>query len=309
MQVVAPTLLVTWMRAAGEPTRVRLLALCAESALSVSDLAHALRQSEPRVSRHLKILCEAGLIERLRQGQWVHYRLSAQPEAAAFSRGLLAQIDRRDPLLIGDRSKVRGAGAHSGATESRLGRALAELFAAGELPEGAGPVLLAGVDHPELLEGASRASSRCVALAGSRRAAQAARAHAERRGFSCRILQVTASEGLGAGDIERAGSCFDAVLLDHPSTDRLPQVLAAARAVLSARGRLWMFEGYDALESSRGRIVEHPLARLRRLLAEAGLECERISPVEADGEHVLVAVAHASAAQPGHRVRQGAAGQ
>jgi len=307
MYSVAPPTLIRWMRAAGEPSRLRLLALCAESALSVSDLSHALRQSEPRVSRHLKILCEAGLIERFRQGQWVHYRLADQPEAAGFSRGLLGQIDRRDPLLVGDRSKVRSAGAHSRAGESRLGRALAELFGAGERPDEVGPVLLCGVDHPELLEGAARASSECVALASSRRAAQAARAHAERRGFACRILQVAAAAGPACADFTRAGSSFDAVLLDHPAPERLPQVLAAARSVLSARGRLWMFEGYDALESSRGRIVEHPLARLRRLLGEAGLVCERISPVEADGEHVLVAVAHATAAEPGQRVQQGGA--
>jgi len=307
MNVVAPSVVLRWMRAAGEPTRLRLLALCAEGALSVSDLSHALTQSEPRVSRHLKILCEAGLIERLRQGQWVHYRLSAQLEAAGFARGLLAHIDRRDPLLVGDRSKVHGGAAHSGASESRLGRALAALFGAGGLPEEAGPVLLAGVEHPELLEAAARASSQCVALAGSRRAAQAARAHAERQGFSCRVLQVAAAQGPVAADFARAGSCFDAVLLERPAAARLPQVLAAARAVLSPRGRLWLFQGYDALESSRGRIVEHPLARLRRLLGEAGLECERISPVEADGEHVLVAVAHAAAAAPGQRVRQGGA--
>ncbi|MGH8296530.1 MAG: ArsR/SmtB family transcription factor, partial [Steroidobacteraceae bacterium] len=66
-------LLVTWLRAAGEPTRLRLLALCAARELSVSDIAQILGQSEPRVSRHLKILGEAGLIERVRQGQWVHY--------------------------------------------------------------------------------------------------------------------------------------------------------------------------------------------------------------------------------------------
>ncbi|HYL70751.1 MAG TPA: ArsR family transcriptional regulator, partial [Candidatus Dormibacteraeota bacterium] len=54
--------LVTWLRAAGEPTRLRLLALTADAALSVSDLAQAVKQSEPRVSRHLKILTEAGLL-------------------------------------------------------------------------------------------------------------------------------------------------------------------------------------------------------------------------------------------------------
>ena len=58
--------LVVWLKAAGESSRLRLLALCAERDLSVSDLAQAVGQSEPRVSRHLKILCEAGLVVRLR---------------------------------------------------------------------------------------------------------------------------------------------------------------------------------------------------------------------------------------------------
>src|ERR1700758_1170886 len=98
-----PPMLVKWLRAVGESSRLRLLALCAEGAPSVSDLSHALKQSEPRVSRHLKILSEAGLVERLRQGQWVHYRVSPGAEAASFVRGLLAQLDRRDPLLVRDR--------------------------------------------------------------------------------------------------------------------------------------------------------------------------------------------------------------
>jgi hypothetical protein len=65
-----------------------------------------------------------------------------------------------------------------------------------------------------------------------------------------------------------------------------------------------MFEGYDALESAGARVVEHPLARLRRLLSDAGLECERISPVEADGTHVLAALARAAAASA-PRAQQG----
>ena len=99
--------LLKWLRAAGEPSRLRLLALCAEGALSVSDLAQVLAQSEPRVSRHLKILCEAGLIERSRQGQWVHYRLVAEAAAASFVRGLLSQLERRDPVPLGDRTRAR----------------------------------------------------------------------------------------------------------------------------------------------------------------------------------------------------------
>src|SRR5207302_1154792 len=121
---------VKWLQAAGEPSRLRLLALCTEGALSVSDLAQALRQSEPRVSRHLKILSEGGLIVRMRQGQWVHYRVADQAEAASFVRGLLAQLDRSDPVLLRDRTGARAAAAPrieraAHGAESRLGRAMA----------------------------------------------------------------------------------------------------------------------------------------------------------------------------------------
>src|SRR5215469_13170733 len=111
MKLSSPTLLVQWLRAAGEPSRLRLLSLCADAALSVSDMAQALNQSEPRVSRHLKILCESGLIERLRQGQWVHYRLASTAEASSFVRGLLGQLDRRDAQMARDAASARAARA------------------------------------------------------------------------------------------------------------------------------------------------------------------------------------------------------
>src|ERR1700704_5759945 len=94
--------LISWLRAAGEPSRLRLLALCDQGDLSVSDLAQALGQSEPRVCRHLRILSDAGLIERLRKGQWVHYRLATNTPAAGFVKGLLAQLDRGDAVFARD---------------------------------------------------------------------------------------------------------------------------------------------------------------------------------------------------------------
>ncbi|HKT72451.1 MAG TPA: metalloregulator ArsR/SmtB family transcription factor, partial [Steroidobacteraceae bacterium] len=101
-----------WLKAAGEESRLRLLTLCAQQELSVSDLAEALRQSEPRVCRHLKILTDAGLLERTRQGQWVYYRVTEDAVGAAFVKGLLGQVDRKDPLLTLERvGGAQGAGA------------------------------------------------------------------------------------------------------------------------------------------------------------------------------------------------------
>ena len=300
-----PAVLLKWLRAAGEPSRLRLLALCADAALSVSDLARALKQSEPRVSRHLKILSESGLIERQPQGQWVHYRLAAAPEAASFARGLLAQLDRRDAQLLRDATNARAAIAADAqpaghGTESRLGRALAEFVKAGAPGVVFDSVLVVGVTHPELLEWAARSARQCTALAPSRRAAQGARAFAERRGFSCRVLKVARDGARFGSELARSGAHFDALLLDQPaaSGEALVRMLEEARSLLAPAGRLWIFEPYESLEGTRQRVIEHPLARLRRLLGAAGLHCERLSPIEADGAHVLAAVARALAARP-----------
>lgn len=295
--------LVSWLRAAGEPSRLRLLALCTQKDLSVSDLAEALGQSEPRVSRHLKILCEAGLLERLRQGQWVHYRLADRAAPASFVQGLLAQLDRRDPVLARDRD----GGVE---VESRLGRALrgfVESAVESQRPvlalsgsAGSGPArervesaLLVGVEHPELLESAATLAKHCTAIAHSRRAAQALRAFAERHGLNCRVLLASASSGVSERDIARAGQSFDVVLLDHLAVpdSALSAMLASGKRALAPEGRLWVFGRYEEFEAPRERVVEHPIGKLRRLLSEAGLTVERLSPLEADGEHVLAAVA------------------
>lgn len=296
--------LVTWLRAAGEPTRLRLLALCAARELSVSDIAQIVGQSEPRVSRHLKILGEAGLIERLRQGQWVHYTLSRGGSAAGFVQGLLGQLDRADPLLTRDRERARaleGEGTDAGApAASRLGRELRGFVESAEAGVPVGTVLLVGADHPELIETAASMGTECTVLACSRRSAQIARATAERAGLRCRVLLAAGGMALGPRDLARLGQTYDAVLLDRLGTpdEALGALLTAGRRALSPGGRLLLFERYDMLESPRGRVVEHPLARLRRLLGEAGFTCERMSPVEADGQHVLAAVATPATERP-----------
>jgi DNA-binding transcriptional ArsR family regulator len=290
--------LIAWLRAAGEPSRLRLLALCDQGDLSVSDLAQALGQSEPRVCRHLRILSEAGLIERIRNGQWVHYRLTPSAPAASFVKGLLAQLDRGDPVFARDldRAQVEAdAGKNSAprSSESRLGRALEGFI---EANTSAGPfdsALVVGVEHLELLASAASTAAQCTAIAHSRRAAQSARAFAERRGFNCRVLLASNPNGLNERDLTRAGQSFDMVIVDRLAIPKsqFASVLAQARRVLAPTGRMWLFERYESLENARDKVVEHPLARLRRLLGEHGLSCERLGPIEQGDEHVLAAVA------------------
>ena len=79
------------LKAAGEETRLRILALVGEAELTVSDLTDILRQSQPRISRHLKLMVEAGLIERFREGAWAFFRLADQRKDAQtrfLARGL-----------------------------------------------------------------------------------------------------------------------------------------------------------------------------------------------------------------------------
>jgi len=92
------------LRAAGEPTRIRLLALCAESELTVSELTQILGQSQPRVSRHLKLLCDAGLLDRYPEGAWVFYRLAETGEAARLAQLLLEMLPADDRVLSRDRN-------------------------------------------------------------------------------------------------------------------------------------------------------------------------------------------------------------
>ncbi len=291
--------LISWLRAAGEPSRLRLLALCDRGDLSVSDLAQALGQSEPRVCRHLRILSEAGLIERMRNGQWVHYRIATgSPAAAGFVTGLLAQLDRSDPIFARDLSRALAESSTSKdpihrTSESRLGRALKD-FVDNNTPEGRlESALVVGVEHLEVLESVASIASHCVAIAHSRRAAQAARSFAERRRFNCRVLLAVSADALCERDLAQAGRSFDGVVLDHVATanTEFPSLLRLGQRALAPQGWMCLFERYESLEVSRGKIVEHPIARLRRLLADAGLSCERLSPIEADDEHVLAAVA------------------
>lgn len=94
------------LRAAGEETRLRLLSLCSHTDLTVSDLTRILGQSQPRISRHLKVLCDCGLLLRLREGSWVFYRLQTQGVAAEAARQILHLLPTEDPMVQRDRGRL-----------------------------------------------------------------------------------------------------------------------------------------------------------------------------------------------------------
>lgn len=95
------------LRAAGEGTRLRILALLTEGELAVGELAQALGQSQPRVSRHLKLLTDAGLVERAPEGAWVFYRLPRlQSPERQFAEAALAMLDPADPVVVRDAQRL-----------------------------------------------------------------------------------------------------------------------------------------------------------------------------------------------------------
>lgn len=95
------------LRAVAEPTRLRLAVLSARGGeLTVSELTQILGQSQPRVSRHLKLLCEAGVLERFREGSWVFYRLVRTGPVAGLVSGLATDCDDADATLALDLQRL-----------------------------------------------------------------------------------------------------------------------------------------------------------------------------------------------------------
>jgi ArsR family transcriptional regulator len=93
------------LRAAAEPTRLRLLALAARGTFCVTDFTEILGQSQPRLSRHLKLLCDCGLLERVREGANVWFALPTGADGG-LPRELVARLPANDPILEADRRQA-----------------------------------------------------------------------------------------------------------------------------------------------------------------------------------------------------------
>lgn len=98
--------MVDTLKAAAESSRLRILVLLSHGDLTVSDLTEILNQSQPRVSRHLKLLLDAGLIARYQEGSWAYFRLADTDAVREFADSVVAHIERSDPVVDRDLERL-----------------------------------------------------------------------------------------------------------------------------------------------------------------------------------------------------------
>ena len=240
------------LRAAAGTTRLRLLALCAQGELTVGDLTDILGQSQPRVSRHLKLLCEAGLLDRFREGNHVFHRLARSGPGADLARRLAELIPPEDPIVGLDRERLDAVKRQRAAAAAAYFRANAahwdeirslhiderevEAALAALLPEsGIGDLLDIGTGTGRILEVLGPKAAQAVGVDLSREMLAVARANLEHAGCdNCSIRQ---------GDMYQlpfAGGSFDAVTIHQVLhyAERPERAIAEAARVLRSGGRL-----------------------------------------------------------------------
>ncbi len=241
------------LRAMAEPTRLRVLALLAEAELTVSDLTDILRQSQPRLSRHLRLLAEAALVERFREGSWAFFRLGERDSASAeIARTLIARLDPADPTIARDRERLAAVrAARAAAAQAYFRRHAAEwdrtrkLHVADTAVEGAIRAALAdkpiralldlGTGTGRMLELFGPDVERGLGLDLSLDMLALARARLDRAGL--RHCSVRHGD---IYDLALPRDSFDAVLIHQVLhfLDDCPRAIREAAGVLRPRGRL-----------------------------------------------------------------------
>jgi ArsR family transcriptional regulator len=282
------------LRAIAEPSRLRLLAVLAHGEFSVSELTEVLGQSQPRVSRHLKLLDDSGLLERFREQHWIYYRVPVDTDGGRLARLLLEQLDADDPVLAGDRERVqrvlavrggRGA-AGDGVPAATSAGELVPLVAAELGEQGLEAMLYFGQAPETVLVGLGSRARRVVGMNAARHVVQRARAVLHSTGLNHCVLQQGELTAL-----PQPAQSFDVVLIDRmlAGAERPAAALQEAARVLRPGGRVVLVEDFDALE--RRTPDANPLALLRGWFADAGLACDRLRPFDVSGAHLLLATA------------------
>jgi ArsR family transcriptional regulator len=286
---------VNLLRAAGEHTRLRLLSLLSASDLTVTDLIDILGQSQPRISRHLRLLTEAGLLERYQEGAWAYFRAADEGTPSRLIGDILSAIDAADPQLARDRERLdavrkrradealdyfsRNAAAWDEqrklhVEEARVEAAMLDLV--GKRPVQA--MLDLGTGTGRLLELFAPVYVRATGVDASREMLAVARANLDRAGLS----RVPVRQG-DIYMLPTPAGHFDLVTLHqvlHFLDDPAAAVREAARA-LAPGGRLLVadFAPHELeflREQHQHRRLGFSHEQIAGWLADCGLEVERI---------------------------------
>ncbi len=300
------------LTAAGEATRLRLLALLSEAELTVSEIVTILGQSQPRVSRHLKLLAEAGLVDRHREGSWVFFLMSQSGPAAGFARDVVAHLAPADPRLSADRARlaeVRQARADQAARYFADHAANWDEVRAMHVPEhkveaailaaiGSGPfdaLLDLGTGAGRILEIVAPLAGRAVGIDQSPQMLSVARARLERAGLR--------NAQLRQGDIYALPvepDFYDLVVMHqvlHYLDDPLRAIREATRA-LRPGGRLLVVDFAPHEEESLRSVHAHRrlgfgAAEVAGFMACAGLEValrQDLAPAAGEGGKLTVSI-------------------
>ena len=243
--------------AAAEPSRLRLLVALLGGETSVGDLVAILEQSQPRVSRHLRLLAEAGLVESFREGRSIFYRWSAGALDAGVASSVAAVAASDDPSIARDRerlqklSRQRERDALRRALRAGRGRdlhgadgepALAELLTAtlGDSPP-PGAVLNVGCGSGEVLRLLLPRARLAVGTEPSVLRCQLHRARLRQAGAT-----HSSTRDAGPARLPFPADAFDLVILQEVlapgGSDELPAILAEAARVLRPPGRLLILD-------------------------------------------------------------------
>lgn len=299
--------LLAGLRAVAETTRLRLLHLCAQGELTVSELTEILGQSQPRVSRHLKLMCEAGLLDRFREGAFVFYRVAQDTPGGELAGRLLELMPAGDSVLALDAERLDGvkrqradaASAYFRANAEQWDRirslhidekevevALLRLLPDGEIHD----LLDVGTGTGRLLEVFGPRVGHALGIDLSLEMLAVARVNLERAGLRhCSIRRADMYQ------LPLPGASFDAIIIHQVLhyAERPADAIAEAARVLRPGGRLVIvdFAPHD-LEYLR---TDHAHRRLgfaageiREWCRDAGLEAE--PTVELPGDPLTVSL-------------------
>ncbi len=289
------------LRALAEPTRYRLLLLLKDGELAVGEIAEALEQSQPRISRHLKLLTDVNALERFREEQRIYYRLNGSGDAGHLVTTLISQLDKHDPVLQRDGEQralilekrarvaaeqwddVRRSAESTYNNKQIVSSIIKSLFTPNER-RSLGELLDVGTGSGSMLRVLGGYAKHAVGLDISTQALRVARAKVHGAGLNhCEFKR---------GDMYAlpfADKSFDAVAFDQVLSvaDKPAVALREAVRVLRMGGRVIVVENSERLDESSG---DKPQAVLRRWLERAGVQCERIKAVNVDQTRLLLGV-------------------